>query len=101
MLDTVNIGFGSVAMTSRIIAIVTPDSAPIRRIVSEARESKKLLDATYGRRTRSVIVMDNGYVILSAITSETIALRAVDDEAAAVRMNKLKTKLQTKNRDED
>lgn len=101
MLDTVNIGFGGVAMTSRILAIVTPDSAPIKRIVSEARESKRLLDATYGRRTRAVIIMDNGYVILSAITSETIALRIMDDEAAAMRMSKLKSKLQAKNRDED
>ena len=101
MVATVNIGFGSVAMTSRILSIVPPDSAPIKRIVSEARESKNLLDATFGRRTRSVIIMDNGYVILSAVTPETIALRAIDDDAAVARLNKMKSVLQTKNRDEE
>lgn len=63
-------------MTSRIVAIVPPDSAPIKRLVSDAKKTNRLLDATYGRRTRSVLIMDNNSVILSAITPETIAGRA-------------------------
>ena len=100
MLDVVNIGFGNIAMTSRIIAIVTPDSAPLKRLVSEARESKKLIDATFGRRTRSVLVMDNNFVILSAITPETIMVRALDEEGMATKLEKMYSRSQTKQEEE-
>lgn len=66
-------------MTNKILAVVTPDSAPIKRMISDAREARRLIDATYGRRTRSVIIMENGTLTLSAITPETIGMRAVDD----------------------
>ncbi len=79
MMDIVSIGFGSVVMTSKIMAIVPPDSAPIKRLVTDARRENRLLDATYGRRTRSVLLMDNGMIILSAITPETISMRALDE----------------------
>ncbi|NJN76017.1 MAG: DUF370 domain-containing protein [Synechococcaceae cyanobacterium RL_1_2] len=71
----INIGFGNIVAANRIITIVTPDSAPIKRLVHEAKETQKLVDATYGRRTRSVIVTDAGYIILSSIQPETIAQR--------------------------
>jgi len=75
-LKLINIGFGNIVATERIISIVSPESAPIKRIVQEAKDSKMAIDATYGRRTRSVIIMDSGHVILSAIQPETIAGRA-------------------------
>ena len=71
----INIGFGNIVSAERIISIVSPESAPIKRIVQEAKDSKMAIDATYGRRTRSVIIMDSGHVILSAIQPETIASR--------------------------
>jgi regulator of extracellular matrix RemA (YlzA/DUF370 family) len=71
----VNVGFGNVISESRLIAIVSPESAPIKRLVQEARESNRLIDATYGRRTRAVIMMDSGHVILSAVQPETVAGR--------------------------
>lgn len=71
----VNIGFGNFASTNRIVAIVSPESAPIKRIIQEAREQGRLIDATYGRRTRAVIVMDSDHVILSAVQPETVAHR--------------------------
>ena len=71
----INIGFGNVVSAHRIISIVAPESAPIKRIVQESREAGNLIDATYGRRTRSVLVMDNGHVILSAVQPETIVGR--------------------------
>jgi len=73
----INIGFGNMVSTARIIAIVSPDSAPIKRIISDAREKNLLIDATYGRRTRAVIIIDNGCIILSAIQPETVAGRVV------------------------
>ena len=71
----INIGFGNMVSAERIIAIVSPESAPIKRIISDAREKALLIDATYGRRTRAVIVADNGCIILSAIQPETVAGR--------------------------
>lgn len=70
-----NIGFGNLVAANRIVAIVGPDSAPIKRIIQEAREQGVLIDATYGRRTRAVIMMDSGNAILSAIQPETVANR--------------------------
>ncbi|MBW2566058.1 MAG: DUF370 domain-containing protein [Deltaproteobacteria bacterium] len=78
-MDTalLNIGFGNTVVTSRIIAIVTPGSAPMKRLKEEAKEEKRLIDATQGRRTRSVIITDSNHVILSAIQAETISHRFV------------------------
>ncbi len=70
-----NIGFGNIVSADRIIAIVSPESAPIKRIVSEAKDAGLLIDATYGRRTRAVIVADSRHVILSAVQPETMANR--------------------------
>lgn len=72
---TINIGFGNVALSDRIIAIVSPESAPIKRLIQETREKGKLIDATYGRKTRAVIITDCEYVILSAIQPDTMAQR--------------------------
>jgi len=74
-LRLINIGFGNMVSAGRIIAIVSPDSAPIKRIITDARDKSILIDATYGRRTRAVIITDNGCIILSAIQPETIAGR--------------------------
>ena len=71
----VNIGFGNIVSAGRIIAIVSPESAPIKRIVQEAREAGRLIDATCGRRTRAVIIMDSDQILLSAIQPETVANR--------------------------
>ena len=71
----VNIGYGTIIAVDRIIAVVAPESAPIKRIVQEAKELKNLIDATYGRRTRSVIIMDNSTVVLSSVQPETITTR--------------------------
>ena len=75
-IATVNIGFGNVVFADRIIAILSPDSAPIKRAVQEARDSGRLIDATYGRRSRSVIFSDNDRLILSPLQPETVAARA-------------------------
>ena len=74
-MKLINIGFGNMVSAGRIIAIVSPDSAPIKRVISDAREKNMLIDATYGRRTRAVIITDNGSIILSAIQPETVAGR--------------------------
>ncbi|MBO5604602.1 MAG: DUF370 domain-containing protein [Acidaminococcaceae bacterium] len=71
----INIGFGNMVAAGRTIAIISPESAPVKRIITEAREKGFLIDATYGRRTRAVIVTDSSHVILSAIQPETIANR--------------------------
>ncbi|NMB24545.1 MAG: DUF370 domain-containing protein [Firmicutes bacterium] len=70
-----NIGFGNIVAANRIIAIVSPESAPIKRTIQEAREKGMLVDATYGRRTRAVIITDSDHVILSAVQPETVAHR--------------------------
>jgi regulator of extracellular matrix RemA (YlzA/DUF370 family) len=72
-----NIGFGNTVVAGRIVAIVTPGSAPMKRFKEDAREGKRLIDATQGRRTRSVIITDSNHVILSAIQAETISQRFV------------------------
>ena len=74
-MKLINIGFGNIVTADRIISIVSPESAPIKRIVQEAKDSKMAIDATYGRRTRSVIIMDSGHVVLSAVQPETVAGR--------------------------
>ncbi|MCL2842636.1 MAG: DUF370 domain-containing protein [Oscillospiraceae bacterium] len=74
-MKLINIGFGNMISQGRLIAIVSPESAPIKRIITEARDKGSLVDATYGRRTRAVVIMDSGHVILSAIQPETVAGR--------------------------
>jgi len=74
-MKLVNIGFGNIVSASRVIAIVSPESAPIKRIIQEARENNILIDATYGRKTRAVIIADSGHIILSAVQPETVAGR--------------------------
>jgi extracellular matrix regulatory protein A len=71
----INIGYGNMVSAARIITIVSPDSAPIKRIIQDARDSGKLVDATHGRRTRAVIIMDSDHVILSSVQPETVANR--------------------------
>jgi extracellular matrix regulatory protein A len=77
-IKLINIGFGNIVSANRVNAIVSPDSAPIKRIMTDARERGDLVDATYGRRTRSVIILDSGHVVLSAIQPETVANRFVN-----------------------
>ncbi|AIE74705.1 MULTISPECIES: extracellular matrix/biofilm regulator RemA [unclassified Synechocystis] len=79
-IQLINIGFGNIVSGNRVIAIVSPESAPIKRIISDAKERSQLIDATYGRRTRAVIIMDSNQVILSAIQPETVANRFVVDK---------------------
>ena len=74
-MKLINIGFGSMVAAGRVLAIVDPDSAPIKRVVQEARERGMLIDASYGRKTKAVILMDTDHVILSAIPTETISAR--------------------------
>ncbi len=74
-MKLINIGFGNLVSPGRIIAVVSPESAPIKRIVQEARDRGTLVDATYGRRTRAVLFMDSGHIVLSALQTETVAGR--------------------------
>ena len=74
-MAVINIGFGSYISADRLVSVLSPDSAPIKRIVQDARERGSLIDASYGRKTRSILVTAGGYIILSALTSETVAER--------------------------
>lgn len=78
-MQLVNIGFGNIVSANRIIAIVSPESAPIKRIIQEAKDKGTAVDATYGRRTRAVVIMDSGHIILSAVQPETVAGRLDKD----------------------
>lgn len=82
-MKLINIGFGNVVFPSRLIAVVSPDSAPIKRVVQDARAKGFLVDATYGRRCKAVLITDSDHVILSAVSPETIANRAEEDEIDA------------------
>lgn len=79
-LKLINVGFGNVVSASRIITIVSPESAPIKRIITVARDNNKLIDATYGRRTRAVIITDSDHVVLSAVQPETVGQRVSNHE---------------------
>ena len=79
-MQLINIGFGNTVSANRIVAIVSPESAPIKRIVQEAKESGNAVDATCGRRTRAVVIMDSGHIVLSAVQPETVAGRLDKDE---------------------
>ena len=89
-MKLINIGFGNMVSAGRLIAIVSPESAPIKRMVQEARDKGNLIDATYGRRTRAVLIMDSDHIVLSALQTETVAERlggkepveAVEEEEA-------------------
>ena len=81
-MKLMNIGFGSMIAASRLLAIVTPESAPIKRLIQEARDRGMLIDASYGRKTKAVILMDTDHVILSALTPEILTTRWEEKEAA-------------------
>jgi regulator of extracellular matrix RemA (YlzA/DUF370 family) len=83
-IKLINIGFGNIVSANRIISIVSPESAPIKRIIQEARDRNMLIDATYGRRTRAVIIADSDHVVLSAVQPETVAqrLHTKDDDSS-------------------
>ena len=82
-----NVGFGNIVIANRVIAIVSPDSAPVKRLIQEAKTNKNAIDATCGRRTRAVIVTDSDHVILSAIQPETLANRMLSKEIAGLSAN--------------
>ena len=86
-MQFINIGFGNIVSAGRIIAIVSPESAPIKRIVQEAKDEGMAVDATYGRRTRAVMIMDSGHVVLSAVQPETVAGRLDKDETVTPTTN--------------
>ncbi|MGE4275789.1 MAG: extracellular matrix/biofilm regulator RemA [Lawsonibacter sp.] len=79
-MKLINIGFGNLVSASRLIAIVSPDSAPIKRMVQEARDRGVLIDATYGRRTKAVLIMDNDHLVLSALQPETVSNRIAGEK---------------------
>ncbi len=80
-MKLVNIGFGNMVSADRMVAIVSPESAPIKRIIQEAKENGNLIDATHGRRTRAVIITDSDHIILTYLQSETVANRMCDEDA--------------------
>ena len=85
-IKLINIGFGNIVSAQRVVTIIGPESAPIKRIIQDGRDKGVVIDATYGRRTRSVLIMDSGHLVLSALQPETIAIRLAveeddDDEA--------------------
>lgn len=78
-MKLLNVGFGNMVSAERIVSVIGPDSAPVKRMIQEARDSGRLIDATAGRRTRAVMIMDTGHVVLSAVQPETIAGRLQSD----------------------
>ena len=86
-IKQLNIGFGNIVFANRIIAVLSPESAPIKRVIQDAKEQKKLIDATYGRRTRAVIITDEGHIILSPVLPETIAGRLDSENTAKEKVN--------------
>ncbi|MCD7890522.1 MAG: DUF370 domain-containing protein [Ruminococcus sp.] len=74
-MKLINIGYGNMVAADRIVTVVSPESAPIKRLIQEARDDGRAIDATYGRKTRAVIIMDSGHVILSSLITETVAAR--------------------------
>ena len=79
-IQLLNIGYGNMVSANRVMAIISPESAPIKRMVQDARDKGLLIDATYGRKTRAVLVMDSGQIVLSAIQPETVAHRLVQHD---------------------
>ncbi len=82
-IKLINIGFGNIVPVNRIVAIVSPESAPIKRLIQDGRDQGKLIDATYGRRTRAVIITDSDHIILSSIQPETVANRIVAKDSGS------------------
>ena len=85
----INIGFGNMAAANRIMAIISPESAPVKRIVQESRDRGQLIDATYGRKTRAVLSMDTGQIILSAVQPETISHRLLTKDIVSAESEEL------------
>ena len=81
-MKLINIGFGNIVSSDKMVAVVSPESAPIKRMIQEARDRSMLIDATYGRRTRAVIIMDSDYIVLSAVQPTTVANRMNDMDDA-------------------
>jgi len=79
-MKLVNIGFGNVVVVNRIVSVISPESAPVKRIIKEAEEKGKLINATFGRRTRAVLITDSDHIVLSALQPETISARIVQEE---------------------
>ena len=79
-MKLINIGFGNMVNAQRVIAVISPDSAPIKRIIQEAKEKGLLIDASFGRKTKTVLVMDSGHIILSGIQIETVGSRLAEEE---------------------
>lgn len=78
----INIGFGNMAAAARVMAIISPESAPVKRMIQDSRDKGELIDATYGRKTRAVLIMDSGQIILSAVQPETISQRLMNKDTA-------------------
>lgn len=85
----INIGFGNMAAANRIMALISPESAPVKRIVQESRDRGQLIDATYGRKTRAVLIMDTGQIILSAVQPETISHRLLTKDIVSAESEEL------------
>ena len=85
----INIGFGNIVSANRMVAVISPESAPVKRIISEAREKGLLIDATYGRKTKSVIICDSDHIILSAVQTETVVSRLSKDEIVSPEEDKV------------
>lgn len=85
-IKLINIGFGNIVSANRIVSIVSPESAPIKRIIQEARDRGMLIDATYGRRTRAVVITDSDHVILSAVQPETVAHRVIANDDSDLKL---------------
>lgn len=83
-MKLVNIGFGNMISAQRLISVIGPDSAPVKRMIQEAREGGNLIDATYGRRTRAVLIMDSGHIVLSALQPETVFARLNGKETESI-----------------
>lgn len=80
-MKLINIGYGNMVSAEKVVSVVSPESAPIKRLVQEARDSGTVIDATYGRKTRAVIIMDSGHIVLSSLITETVAARINGSEA--------------------
>lgn len=95
-MQLVNIGFGNIIAANKIVAIVSPEAAPIKRMVQEAKDERKAIDATCGRRTRAVLVMDSGHIILSAVQPETVAGRVDKDITPQIQTDDAQNKKEVK-----
>ena len=88
-MKLINIGYGNMVSAGRVVAIVSPESAPIKRMIQDARDGGNLIDATYGRRTRAVIIADSGHIFLSAIQPETVSNRIIGASDAPIQAEEM------------